>query len=254
MIPYITWTTIPIGPLTLHVWGLFVALGFAAAAWAAGWLARRRGGDAQVVYDLAARMVVTGMVGGRLGHVILYEPAYYLAHPLEVFAVWEGGLSLFGGLLVSVVAGVWYLRVRRVDVWRYADAVAFGLPVGFAVGRIGCFLIHDHPGTAIDFALGVQYPDGVVRHDLGLYEVLNGVLLAALFAVMARKRVPVGWFLAVFAMEYGMFRVLTDGLRAVDSRYAGVTPGQYLGGVLVVVGVALAVWITRGTRGAGVLK
>lgn len=254
MIPYITWTTIPIGPLTLHVWGLFVALGFAAAAWAAGWLARRRGGDAQVVYDLAARMVVTGMVGGRLGHVILYEPAYYLAHPLEVFAVWEGGLSLFGGLLVSVAVGVWYLRARRVDVWRYADAVAFGLPVGFAVGRIGCFLIHDHPGTATDFVLGVQYPDGVVRHDLGLYEVLNGVLLAALFVVMAQKRVPVGWFLAVFAMEYGMFRVVTDGLRTVDSRYAGMTPGQYLGGALVVAGIALVVWITRGKRSVGVLK
>lgn len=253
MMPYIAWNTIALGPVTLHVWGVFVGLGFFFAALAAGWLAKRRGDDAKVLYDLAAWMVLAGMVGGRLGHVLFYELPYYVQHPLDVFAVWEGGLSMFGGLLASTVVGILFLRRRKVDVWRYADAAAFGLPVGFAIGRIGCFLIHDHPGTATHFVLGVQYPDGVVRHDLGLYEALNGLVLALVFVGMAYRKLPAGWFLAVFCMEYGVYRLATDALRTVDTRYAGLTPGQYLGAVLALVGVTLAVWIKRGRKKASLI-
>lgn len=245
MIPYLEWKTIMVGPLTLHVWGLFVGLGFFLAALAAGWLAKRRGDDAKIIYDLAAWMVLAGMLGGRLGHVLFYELPYYLAHPFEIFAVWEGGLSLFGGLIASTIVGLWFLKKKRVNVWRYADTAVFGLPVGFAIGRIGCFLIHDHPGTATDFALGVQYPDGVVRHDYGLYEVINGAFLAAIFFVMATRKVKTGWFIAVFSMEYGLFRLVTDGWRVADTRYFGLTPGQYLGALLLLIGVGIAVWITR---------
>lgn len=245
MIPFISWHTIALGPVTLQVWGVFVACGFLVGAYVAQWYARRRGDDADVIAGLAVWMVAAGMIGGRLGHVLFYEFPYYAAHPFEVFAVWQGGLSMFGGLIACVLVGVWYLRRRHVDVWRYCDTTVFGLPFGMAVGRVGCFLIHDHPGTATHFALGVQYPDGVTRHDLGLYEVLNAVAMAAVFFVLVRRKAPVGVFVGLFSVWYGVFRVATDGVRTVDARYFGLTPGQYLGVVLALFGAVILVWITR---------
>ncbi|KKW29305.1 MAG: Prolipoprotein diacylglyceryl transferase, partial [Candidatus Uhrbacteria bacterium GW2011_GWD2_52_7] len=203
MIPYWEWHVIQLGPITLQVWGIFVALGFGVGALAAGWFAKKRGDNPAVVYDLVGWLVITGLIGGRLGHVLLYEPSYYLQHPFEILALWNGGLSMFGGLIVSSIFAIWYLRRQHVDVWRYADIVAFGLPFGKWIGRIGCFLIHDHPGTATDFFLGVQYPDGVTRHDHGLYLSINGFLLAIVMLVLSRKPRPVGTYVAVFALSYG---------------------------------------------------
>lgn len=245
MIPFIEWKTIIIGPLTLQVWGLFVALGFLVGAGVAQRFARTRGQHADVIAGLAVWMVVAAMVGGRLGHVLFYELDYYLAHPWEIFALWNGGASMFGGLLACVFVGVLYLRHRRVDVWQYADTTVFGLPFGLAVGRIGCFLIHDHPGTASDFFLAIKYPDGIGRHDLGLYEAINSALMAVVFLLMARKRPSVGVYIGVFSVWYGLFRLFADMLRTVDTRYFGLTPGQYLGGVLAVFGVSVLMWIKR---------
>ncbi len=245
MIPFVEWKTIVIGPLTLQVWGLFVAFGFLVGALVAQWYAKRRGENTDVIAGLAVWMIAAGMIGGRLGHVIFYEPAYYVAHPLEIFALWHGGASMFGGLIACVVVGVWYLRRRKVDIHAYADTAVFGLPFGMAIGRIGCFLIHDHPGTATHFVLGVQYPDGVTRHDLGLYEALNSALMAMVFLWLARRKAGTGVFIGVFSVWYGVFRVGTDTLRTVDARYFGVTPGQYFGGILLLFGVGILVWITR---------
>lgn len=245
MIPYFEWRAIIIGPLTLQVWGLFVALGFLVGAVVAQWFAKRRGESADIIAGLAVWMLAAGMVGGRLGHVLFYQFPYYAAHPLEIFALWHGGASMFGGLITCVVVGLWYLRRREVDLWAYADTTIFGLPFGLAVGRIGCFLIHDHPGTATHFVLGVQYPDGVTRHDLGLYEALNSALMAAVFLWLARRKTRAGVFIGVFSLWYGTFRVITDTLRTVDTRYFGLTPGQYLGGVMALFGIAALVWITR---------
>lgn len=244
MIPYFEWRTIVIGPLTLQVWGLFVALGFLVGALAAQWLAKRRGQSPDVIAGLAVWMIAAGMIGGRLGHVLLYEFAYYVAHPLEIFALWHGGASMFGGLLACIVVGVWYLHRRKVDLHAYADTAIFGLPFGFAVGRIGCFLIHDHPGTATHFALGIRYPDGVTRHDLGLYEALNSALMAVAFLWLVQRKARAGVFIGVFSVWYGVFRVVADTLRTVDTRYFGLTPGQYLGGALAIFGVVALVWIT----------
>lgn len=245
MIPYIEWRTIELGPLTLQVWGLFVALGFFVGAVAAAWLAKRRGHDPKVVYDLVPWLVFAGMIGGRLGHVLFYDLPYYLEHPLEIFALWHGGLSVFGGLIACTLVGVWYMRRHQIDVWQYSDILIFGLPFGKAIGRIGCFLIHDHPGTATDFFLGVQYPDGVVRHDHGFYLSLNACLMAAVFLWLARKPRPFGTYIAIFCIWYGIVRFILDFYRAADVRYLGLTPAQYLCGVLLMIGIATAVWIRR---------
>ncbi len=248
MIPYLALTTFSIGPLTLHAWGLLVALGFLFGAFIAARLAKQRGDDASIIWDMLTWVAIAGMVGGRLGHVLFYDPGYYGAHLAEIFEIWKGGLSIYGGFILASITGIFYLRYRKVDLLRYADIVAFGMPFGMWIGRIGCFLIHDHPGTATHFLLGVQYPDGVIRHDLGLYESINAFVLAMLFLWLSRRQRPIGMYLAVFSIWYGATRFGMDFLRVVDIRYFGFTPGQYFSIVLFGIGIFFIMWIKRGAK------
>jgi phosphatidylglycerol:prolipoprotein diacylglycerol transferase len=248
MIPYFQITQFNIGPISIQVWGLMVALGFLIGAFASSWMLKRRGLQTQVVWDLLSWVVVGSIICARLFHVLLYEPNYYFTNPIEIVAIWHGGLSMIGGLIGAAVAGVWFFRRRKLDVWKYADACIFGLPLGYAIGRIGCFLIHDHPGTATDFFFGVKYSDGVVRHDLGLYHAIDGVVLFLLFLILVKKKAPTGVYVVTFLIWYGTTRFLLDFLRAtsgpiVDTRYFGFTPTQYLS--LAMVGMGLYFWKTR---------
>ncbi|MBI4599076.1 prolipoprotein diacylglyceryl transferase [Candidatus Uhrbacteria bacterium] len=253
MIPYFQFTQIHLGPLTIQVWGLLVALGFLAGTQAAAWMARKRGLDSAVLWDLLGWIAVAALVCARLFHVFVYEPQYYLAHPFEIPAIWQGGLSSIGGFIGGSVAGLLLLRRRKLDVWTYADAALFGLPLGYAVGRIGCFLIHDHPGTATDFFLGVRFPDGIVRHDLGLYLSLDAWVLFALFLVLAKRKAAPGTYVTVFLVWYGVSRFFLDFLRAsggaiVDTRYFSLTPAQYASLLMVAGGIWSAHCMHRQNR------
>lgn len=239
MIPFIELKTLSIGPVTIQAWGLLVALGILVGAAAAARLAKRRRLDPGVVWDVSVWIVVGSMVMARLFYVAFYDPATYLADPLQIVAIWNGGMSMFGGLVGATIAALWFLRRRKLDLKLYADTLCFGLPIGVGIGRIGCFLIHDHPGTLTSFVLGVKYPDGSIRHDLGLYESLYGFTLAIVFFFLARRNAKPPTYLVVFLSTYGVYRFASDFLRVIDTRYFGLTPAQYLSVAMVVV----AIWI-----------
>jgi len=224
---------------------MLVALGFLVGTLMAGWMAKRRGLKVETIYDIAPWLAIAGMVGGRLGHVLFYEPAYFLQNPLEIFAIWHGGLSVYGGIFACIAVGLLYLKHKKANVFAYSDVLVFGLPFGKIFGRIGCFLIHDHPGTLTDFVLGVKYSDTEVRHDLGLYLAITAFFLSLLFMWLARKDRSMGTYIVVFALWYGVARFCLDFLRVVDVRYFGLTPGQYFSLVLVIFGSAMALWITN---------
>ncbi|MCR4313838.1 MAG: prolipoprotein diacylglyceryl transferase, partial [Candidatus Uhrbacteria bacterium] len=191
---------------------------------------------------VAPWVMVGAFVGARMFHVLLYEPTYFFSNPEEILAFWNGGLSISGGLVGAVLVGIWFLKRRGMPLLEYADVMAFGLPLGSFVGRIGCFLTHLHPGIPTDFFLGVLYPDGIVRHDLGLYLSLDGLVLFHVFLFLSRRRLPKGSFIVGYLLWYGVSRFLLDFLRAtdgaiVDVRYFGLTPAQYTSIILFAAGV-----------------
>lgn len=244
MIPYFQYNVIHLGPVPLQVWGLMVSFGILAAAFVASRMAKKRGLDPNVIWDLTFWVIMAAMIGARLMH-IAYEPAYYLAHPWAILAFWQGGLSIMGGFIGAVIAGVIYLRQKHLDVWAYCDTAVFALPLGLGIGRIGCFLIHDHPGTLTSFVLGVKYPDGV-RHDHGLYLSIEGVLLFFFFLFLARKQVKQGTYLVAFLLIDSTIRFILDFYRAtsgaiVDVRYGGLTPAQYVSVAMFLAGI----WMSK---------
>lgn len=245
MIPYFGWDTVQVGSITIQVWGLFIALAFLAATWIAARRARAKGLSPDHVWNLAGWIFLASIVGSRAFHVIVYEPAYFAAHPWEALDPRMPGYAIMGGFLGAVVAFTWYVRRLAISWIAYADTLIWGLPWGCGIGRIGCFLIHDHPGTLSNGLLAVRYPDGQSRHDLGLYLSLVGFATGLLFLWLNRKpRAPGFWF-GTFLIIEGLSRFVLDWLRIADQRYWVLTPAQWLGIVFIGIGV----WIVR-TRSA----
>jgi phosphatidylglycerol---prolipoprotein diacylglyceryl transferase len=243
MIPYWEWHVIHLGPVTIQVWGLFVALGILAAAAVGAREAERLGLERGRFLDLASVMLLGALVGARVFHAAAYAPGAFLADPFALFRVWEGGMSMVGGLLGGALGAWWQARRMKLDLWAYVNVVAFTVPLGCAIGRLGCFFIHDHPGTLAHGLLSVRYPGGD-RLDHGLLLSLWGAAVFALFLVLRRAagRHTVPMYLQLYLFAEGLGRFLLDFLRATDlpgadARYLGLTPAQYAG--LAMIAIAL---------------
>lgn len=245
MIPYWYFPTYEILGITFQIWGTLVAAGIFVGAYLAVRAAKSKGFPANEVWDLVFWMMLAAFIGARLGHVFFYNWEFYRSQPGEIIKIWQGGFSSFGGFLGAAVVGWSFIKIKKYDFYRYGDVMISGLPLGWAIGRIGCFLIHDHPGTLTNFFLGVKYPDGV-RHDLGLYDFLNAAVLSLVIFIF-RKQLGrySGSVLSVVVIWYGVVRFFLDFLRVYDVRYGGLTPAQYGSLLLVVAGILLVTRIRR---------
>ncbi|MFA5128692.1 MAG: prolipoprotein diacylglyceryl transferase [Patescibacteria group bacterium] len=242
MIPWFEYHSIYLGFLKLNVWGIFVSLGFVIGMVVAYFELKKRKLDANRIYDLAFWIILSALIGGRIFFVVEHLN-FYSAAPLEILKLWHGGMSVYGGFFGAIFAAVIYLKKYKLDFWQYADAVAFGLPLGLFIGRLGCFSIHDHPGIKTEFFLGVNFPDGV-RHDLGLYDALLGLAIFLIFLFLRRKERFTGFYVSTFAIFYGAVRFFLDFFRAEDlvgsdPRYLGLTLAQYLSIILSAGGIWL---------------
>ncbi len=249
MIPYFELQRVFLGPIPIQVWGTFVALGILLGAFVSARFAKRQGLESDVIYRGATWLIVAAFLGARVLHVVAYDPHYYASHLLEILAFWHGGFSIIGGFLGAMAGYVLFVWRTKINWVRYTDAFLYGLPLGMGCGRIGCFLIHDHPGTLTHFVLGVRYPDGTVHHDLGLYESLHSFALAALFAFLywrKKDRQPM-FYACVFLLWYGTIRFWLDFYRLVDVTYAGLTPAQYASIAMIAGGIFL---FARGQKSA----
>lgn len=237
MIPYFGWTSFQLGPITIYTWGLFVALGYLLGTYLAFKRAKSLGLDGERVLDLATWIFFGSFIAARLFHVAFYDDGTFLSHPLQILNPRVPGFSMMGGLLGAFVAGTVYLKKHSLDWITYADTVIWGLPWGCGVGRIGCFFIHDHPGTLTHSLLGVRYPDGQTRHDHGLYLSLLGFAVGILFLLLNKKTRKPGFWLGWYLVIDGMARFILDFYRINDATYFSLTPSQWVAIPFIAVGL-----------------
>jgi phosphatidylglycerol:prolipoprotein diacylglycerol transferase len=251
-----------VGPLAVRWYGLMYLLAFVLVL-VLGRVRIRRGLtvlDARDLDDILFFGVIGVVLGGRLGYVLFYKAGYYLAHPLEVFAVWQGGMSFHGGFLGVLVAMLLFARKRGVGFWTVADFIAPLVPPGLAAGRMGNFINGELWGRATELPWAMVFPqagDAVPRHPSQLYQfALEGVLLFAVVWLYARKPRAPAAVSAVFLAGYGTLRFLAEFAREPDNFLGllalGMSMGQWLSLPMIVAGVALFVWANRGAaREAG---
>lgn len=249
MLPYFGYTQINLGFVNLYIWGIFAALGFGVGLATTYWFLRKNQLDVTKFWDIAIWTIIGALIGSRLFHVLLYEPAYYLTHWLEIFKIWQGGLSSLGGIFGGALAAFFYLKKQKLSILAYFDALAFSAPFGLLIGRIACALMNDHPGIKSDFYLAAAYPDGS-RLDLGFLLLLNNLILFLIFIYCARRPRFAGFYVIFFSFWYGIIRFFLDFLRAwdlpgADTRYFYLTPTQYGCLLLLLLGLVVSKSLTK---------
>ena len=260
--PQIDPVAIQLGPVAIHWYGLMYLVAFALFVL----LARQRlkqpqfRHDSQSIWrpldvdDVLFLGVLGAIVGGRLGYVLFYKPDYYLAHPIEAFAIWQGGMSFHGGFLGVVLAMVWFARTRGRRWLEVTDFIAPCVPTGLAAGRLGNFINGELWGRVADPSLpwGMVFQNAGVlpRHPSQLYQfALEGVLLFVLLWLFAKRARPLGAVSAAFLVGYGSFRFIAEYFREPDSYLGlltlGFSMGQWLSLPMIVLGLALWAWSQR---------
>jgi len=247
---------IEIGPLDIRFYGILIATGVLLAMT----MTRRRyaakGGDPEVADDVALKSVGLGFLGARLGYVTP-RLDYFLANPLDILAIWEGGLALFGGLLFGAIAVVWLLRRAGGDLPAFFDAAAPAVPFAQAIGRWGNYFNQELYGTPTDLPWAVRIdPERRVErfaefdsfHPTFLYESLwNLGLGTALLWLDRRGVLPKGALALVYAIGYAVMRFLLELIRTDTTfRFLGLSRNAWVSlAVIVAASIGLAIWSRR---------
>ena len=210
--------------------------------------------DAACVDDLLVYSALGVILGGRLGYVLFYNPAFYFAHPLDIFQVWQGGMSFHGGFAGTVVAVYFLAKRRGLPVLRLGDVVYAVVPIGLFLGRIANFIKPELWGRPADVAWAMVFPGGgpFARHPSQLYEAaLEGVALFLILNAAVRLgalRRP-GLVTGIFATGYGVARIICEFFREPDPQlgflFGGATMGMLLSLPLIAAGVLLILWTSR---------
>lgn len=239
-----------IGPVAIRWYGLMYLVGFALFMVLGKLRARDpwREMSPRDVDDLLFLGMIGAIVGGRLGHVIFYGPLpYYLEHPLEIFAVWKGGMASHGGILGVIAAMGWFAKSRGKSFLKVADFVVPLVPLGLGAGRIGNFINGELWGKVADPSLpwAVIFPgagDNAPRHPSQLYQfALEGLVLFAILWLYSRKpRIP-GTVGSLFLIAYGVLRIIGEMFKEPELLYGsmplGLSAGQWLSVPMVVAGI-----------------
>ncbi|WP_022853294.1 prolipoprotein diacylglyceryl transferase [Thermodesulfatator atlanticus] len=246
--PHIDPVIVHIGPLAIRWYGLMYLLGFLAAYFLTKYQLRERGlRELETHLDNIIFWGALGLIiGARLGHVFFYFPGYYLKHPLEIFALWHGGMSFHGGLLGVLITGYIYAKKHGLNFWFWADLFVVPAPIGLGLGRLGNFINGELYGRPTDVPWAMVFPKGgpIPRHPSQLYEAFGeGLVLFLLMWFLRKKNWPCGYKFATFLVAYGVIRFFIEFFREPDAGvpllFGWMTRGQQFCFAMVVVGIAL---------------
>ncbi|WP_339080399.1 prolipoprotein diacylglyceryl transferase [Pseudomonas sp. TMP9] len=251
MLPYpqIDPVALALGPLKIHWYGLMYLIGIG-GAW---WLASRRvnafapSWNKEKLSDLVFWVAMGVILGGRLGYVLFYDLAAYIAEPARMLRIWEGGMSFHGGFIGVMLASWWFGKRNGKSFFELMDFIAPLVPIGLGAGRIGNFINAELWGKATDVPWAMVFPTDpqqLARHPSQLYQfALEGLALFAVLWFYSRKPRPTMAISGMFAATYGIFRFIVEFVRVPDAQLG------YLAGGWLTMGQVLCVPMVLGGLG-----
>jgi phosphatidylglycerol:prolipoprotein diacylglycerol transferase len=233
-----------IGPITIHFYGIILMLGALAAAWLASREARRRNEDPNLVWDMLLWVLIGGIIGARLWHIFTPPPSmveqgittkFYLTHPLDMIAIWNGGLGIPGAVIGGALAMYIYCRRKKLNFGTWADIAAPGLALAQAIGRWGNFVNQELYGrpTTLPWGIKIDYAPGYSAetrfHPLFLYESLYNLANMFFLLWLARRhkdKLLPGDIFIVYTIVYAIGRFFLDFLRLDNAQAWGINVNQ----------------------------
>ncbi len=242
------WT---IGPIPIRLYGLMIGIGFLGGIWLASRRARKEGIDPDRIMDMGVYLLLAAIVGSRLlyGMVNWQE---FQARPLEIFAIWKGGLVFYGGLIAAAATGIWYVRKHGLPLWRTADLMAPYIALGHAFGRLGCFFAGCCHGAPTATQLGITYSDprslaplGVPLYPTQLFEAGGELMNFLLLLTLYRHRTFDGQVFWLYPALYAMLRFVVEFFRGDAARglwFNGLISTSQIIAILMFFGSLFMLW------------
>ena len=239
---------IELGPIRVSWYGLMYVLGFFASYLLVRYQMKKKdfGVSKLEVENLFFYLILGLIIGARLGYVLFYDLKLYLKDPLEIFAIWHGGMSFHGGLIGVLIVGILFSWKNKKSFWKIADLFIVTAPIGLGLGRIGNFINGELYGRVTHVPWGMIFKNGgpLPRHPSQLYESgLEGGLLFLILWFLKDKKLPDGGLLAAFLSLYGLFRFFVELFREPDPQLGFIlgpfTMGQALSSFMIVGGIVL---------------
>jgi len=242
MIPYYPQPVFHLGPFEIHAFGVLAALAVVVGGRVILVRAHRKGIPVEQMFRFCFWVYASAMAGAFLSKVVM-DPTF-LANPTRIFHTGLGVRSV-GGISVGFLAAVAWCRYHKLSLFesmRRLDIIAYAMPTGWMIGRLGCTLAHDHRGLYSSSWIAVQFPEGP-RYDLGLIEFLFLIGMVTAFKLLDRRPRPVGFFFGLYGVVYGGFRIWLDTLHVQPMRFYGGIAGVVVG----LVGWAVMLKLQRST-------
>ena len=245
---------IDLGIIRVSWYGLMYIFGFLASYLLVRYQMKRKdfGVSRLEVENLYFYLILGLVIGARLGYVLFYNLKDYLADPLEIFAIWHGGMSFHGGLIGVLIVGILFSWKNRKSFWKIADLIIVTAPIGLGLGRIGNFINGELYGRVTQVPWGIIFPkgDSLPRHPSQLYEsALEGGVLFLILWFLKDKKLPTGGLLAVFLSVYGVFRFFLEFFREPDPQLGFIlgpfTMGQTLSALMIIGGIVLLFYLRK---------
>jgi len=250
--PHIDPVLMHIGPFAVHWYGMMYLLSFLVSYGVTRYLViKRKFPMDRDMQDMLYLYLMAGVVlGGRLGYVLFYDLKAYLQSPLDILAVWKGGMSFHGGLIGVIVSVILYGRNYKLPFWGITDILTVSVPIGLGLGRLGNFINGELFGRVTQVPWGMVFPEGgpLPRHPSQLYEAfLEGVILFLLLWILKdRFKNRTGVLSSIFLIGYSIIRFALEFFREPDPQLgylAGfITMGQVLSLLMLSAGVVL-IWL-----------
>lgn len=234
-----------LGGFQVRSYGVIVGLSFLLALWMSTGEAERKGVDPKMVQDFSLYALLGGIVWARLYFVLFSEPAYFLEHPGEVFAIWNGGMGIIGSLIGGFLVAVWFCRKNKIALLRLGDTLAPGMALGQTVGQFACLLNGDSYGRATDLPWAITFTDprsmaplNIPLHPIELYEMAAYFLVFLLVWKMRKHYRVDGFTFLIYLAGYGTARFIVDFYRGDPAMFAwGIQAAQLFGVAMIVASI-----------------
>lgn len=231
-----------IGPFHVYFFGLMIAISIITAVFFAEWQASKKGIKEDIMFNLAIVGVIGGIVGARLFYILFYNPSFYFSHPMDIFKITEGGLSIHGGLVVAIVTGYIYAIRVKISFFKLADIAVVAMALAQGIGRVGCDVFGKAMTNVMPWGIIVS---GNILHPAQVYEFILDYILFIILWRRSEKQKYEGELFVIYIIGFPIIRGIVEFFRINPVIWGPFSISHLLSILFIIVGIIIYVYLKR---------